>query len=149
MNHNLQETSNGIRICVYKADRTKWTTVFASKAYLDKVLAICGNDIGAVTHQARYASLTCVQKAGETWTHAVLGGARRLLITEAKKLAVKRRQASAMLLSKVRRRHFLSLQLKITPPGSSFMLKQTGMLRVAARKFSVLPCHQRRTSACM
>lgn len=95
MNHNLQETSNGIRICVYKSDRTKWTTVFASKAYLDKVLAICGNDIGAVTHQARYASLTCVQKAGETWTHAVLGGARRLLVAEAKKLAVRRRQAGS------------------------------------------------------
>ena len=95
MNHNLQETSNGIRICVYKSDRTKWTTVFASKAYLDKVLAICGNDIGAVTHQARYASLTCAQKAGETWTQTVLGGARRLLITEAKKLAVKRRQKDA------------------------------------------------------
>lgn len=93
MNHNLQETSNGIRICVYKSDRTKWTTVFASKAYLDKVLVICGNDMSAVTHQARYASLTCVQKTGETWTHAVLGGARRLLVAEAKKLAVRRRQA--------------------------------------------------------
>ena len=95
MNLNLPKASNGIRICVYKSDRTKWTTVFASKAYLDKVLVICGNDMSAVTHQARYASLTCVQKAGETWTHAVLGGARRLLITEAKKLAVKRRQAGA------------------------------------------------------
>ena len=59
------------------------------------MLAICGDDIAAVTHKARYASLTCVQKAGETWTHAVLGGARRLLIAEAKKLAVKRRQAGA------------------------------------------------------
>ena len=52
--------------------------------------------MSAVTHQARYASLTCVQKAGETWTQTVLGGARRLLITEAKKLAVKRRQAGAI-----------------------------------------------------
>ena len=95
MKSKLPKTSNGIRICVYKADRTKWTTVFASKAYLDKVLTICGNDIGAITHQARYASLTCVQKAGETWTQTVLSGARRLLIAEAKKLAVKRRQAGA------------------------------------------------------
>ena len=95
MNPNLPKTSNGIRICVYKSDRTKWTTVFASKAYLDKVLVICGNDMSAVTHQARYASLTCVQKADETWTQTVLGGARRLLIAEAKKLAVKRRQAGA------------------------------------------------------
>ena len=93
MSPTLSKSLNGIRICVYKADRTKWTTVFASKAYLDKVLTICGNDIGAITHQARYASLTCVQKAGETWTQTVLSGARRLLIAEAKKLAVKRRQA--------------------------------------------------------
>ena len=95
MNPNLPKTSNGTRICVYKADRTKWTTIFASKAYLEKALAICGNDIGAVTHQARYASLTCVQKAGETWTQSVLSGARRLLIAEAKKLAVKHRQENA------------------------------------------------------
>lgn len=95
MKSKLPKTSNGIRICVYKSDRTKWTTVFASKAYLDKVLVICGNDMSAVTHQARYASLTCVQKAGETWTHAVLGGARRLLVAEAKKLAVRRRQAGS------------------------------------------------------
>lgn len=51
--------------------------------------------MSAVKHQARYASLTCVQKAGETWTHAVLGGARRLLVAEAKKLAVRRRQAGS------------------------------------------------------
>ena len=95
MNPNLPKTSNSIRICVYKADRTKWTTVFASNAYLAEVLAICGDDIAAVTHQARYASLTCVQKAGETWTHAVLSGARRLLIAEAKKLAAKRLQEDA------------------------------------------------------
>ena len=95
MNPNLPKTSNGIRICVYKADRTKWTTVFSSNAYLAEVLAICGDDIAAVTHQARYASLTCVQKAGETWTHAVLSGARRLLIAEAKKLAAKRLQEDA------------------------------------------------------
>ena len=95
MNPNLPKTSNGIRICVYKADRTKWTTVFASNAYLAEVLAICGDDIAAVTHQARYASLTCVQKAGETWTQAVLDGARRLLVAEAKKLVAKRRQAGA------------------------------------------------------
>jgi len=95
MNLNLSKASNGIRICVYKADRTKWTTVFASNAYLAEVLVICGNDIGAVTHQARYASLTCVQKADETWTQTVLSGARRLLIAEAKKLAVKRRQEDA------------------------------------------------------
>lgn len=95
MTPNLPMNSNGIRICVYKADRTKWTTVFASNAYLAEVLAICGNDIGAVTHQARYASLTCVRKAGETWTQTVLSGARRLLIAEAKKLAVKRRQEDA------------------------------------------------------
>lgn len=96
MNFNPPKTSTGIRICVYKPNRTKWTTVFASKAYLEKALAICGNDIGAVTHQARYASLTCVQKAGETWTQTVLSGTRRLLIAEAKKLAVKRRQAGAI-----------------------------------------------------
>ena len=96
MSPTLSKSLNGIRICVYKSDRTKWTTVFASKAYVDKVLVICGNDMSAVTHQARYASLTCVQKAGETWTQTVLGGARRLLITEAKKLAVKRRQAGAI-----------------------------------------------------
>lgn len=95
MNPNLPKTSNGIRICVYKADRTKWTTVFASNAYLADVLAICGNDIAAVTHQARYASLTCVQKDGETWTCAVLQGTRRLLIAEAKKLVAKRQQAGA------------------------------------------------------
>lgn len=95
MNPKPSSNSNGIRICVYKSDRTKWTTVFASKAYLEKALAICGNDIGAVTHQARYASLTCVRKAGETWTQTVLSGARRLLIAEAKKLAVKHRQESA------------------------------------------------------
>ena len=95
MNPNLPKTSNSIRICVYKADRTKWTTVFSSNAYLAEVLAICGDDIAAVTHQARYASLTCVQKAGETWTHAVLSGARRLLIAEAKKLAAKRLQEDA------------------------------------------------------
>ena len=95
MNPNLPKTSNGIRICVYKADRTKWTTVFASNAYLAEVLAICGDDIAAVTHQARYASLTCVQKAGETWTQAVLDGARRQLVAEAKKLVAKRRQESA------------------------------------------------------
>lgn len=93
MNLNLPKASTGIRICVYKADRTKWTTVFASNAYLADVLAICGNDIRAVTHQARYASLTCVQKGGDTWTQTVLDGARQLLIAEAKKLAVKRRQA--------------------------------------------------------
>ena len=95
MNPNLPKTSNGIRICVYKADRTKWTTVFASNAYLAEVLAICGDDIATVTHQARYASLTCVQKAGETWTQAVLDGARRQLVAEAKKLVAKRRQESA------------------------------------------------------
>lgn len=95
MSPTLSKSLNGIRICVYKSDRTKWTTVFASKAYVDKVLVICGNDMSAVTHQARYASLTCVQKAGETWTHAVLGGARRLLVAEAKKLAVKHQQAGA------------------------------------------------------
>lgn len=95
MNPKPSSNSNGIRICVYKSDRTKWTTIFASKAYLEKALAICGNDIGAVTHQARYASLTCVQKAGETWTQSVLSGARRLLIAEAKKLAVKHRQENA------------------------------------------------------
>lgn len=95
MNPNLPKTSNGIRICVYKADRTKWTTVFASNAYLADVLAIYGHDIAAVTHQARYASLTCVQKVGETWTHAVLSGARRLLVAEAKKLAMKHQQAGA------------------------------------------------------
>jgi len=93
MNLNLPKASTGIRICVYKADRTKWTTVFASKDYLAEVLAICGNDIRAVTHQARHGSLTCVQKAGETWTQTVLSGARQLLIAEAKKLVVKRRQA--------------------------------------------------------
>lgn len=96
MNLNLPKASTGIRICVYKADRTKWTTVFASNAYLADVLAICGNDIRAVTHQARYASLTCVQKGGDTWTQTVLDGARRLLIAEAKKLAVKHRQAGAI-----------------------------------------------------
>ena len=95
MNLKPPSNSNGIRICVYKADRTKWTTVFASNAYLADVLAICGNDIRAVTHQARYASLTCVQKSGETWTQAVLGGTRRLLIAEAKKLAAKRLQEDA------------------------------------------------------
>lgn len=95
MSPTLSKSLNGIRICVYKSDRTKWTSVFASKAYLDKVLAICGNDIGAVTHQARYASLTCAQKAGETWTQTVLGGSRRLLIAEAKKHAVKRRHEDA------------------------------------------------------
>lgn len=95
MSPTLSKSLNGIRICVYKSDRTKWTTVFASKAYVDKVLVICGNDMSAVTHQARYASLTCVRKAGETWTHAVLGGARRLLVAEAKKLAVKHQQAGA------------------------------------------------------
>ena len=95
MNLNLPKTSNGTRICVYKADRTKWTTVFASNAYLAEVLAICGDDIAAVTHQARYASLTCVKRAGETWTQTVLSGTRRLLIAEAKKLAVKHRQESA------------------------------------------------------
>ena len=95
MNPKPSSNSNGIRICVYKSDRTKWTTIFASKAYLEKALAICGNDIGAVTHQARYASLTCVQKAGETWTQTVLSGTRRLLIAEAKKLAIKNQQSGA------------------------------------------------------
>lgn len=95
MNPKPSSNLNGIRICVYKSDRTKWTTVFASKAYLEKALAICGNDIGAVTHQARYASLTCVRKADETWTQTVLIGARRLLIAEAKKLAIKNQQAGA------------------------------------------------------
>lgn len=95
MNLNQPKASTGIRICVYKADRTRWTTVFASNVYLAEVLVICGNDIGAVTHQARYASLTCVQKAGETWTQSVLSGARRLLIAEAKKLAVKHQQENA------------------------------------------------------
>lgn len=95
MNPKPSSNSNGIRICVYKSDRTKWTTVFASKAYLENALAICGDDIAAVTHQARYASLTCVQKAGETWTQAVLDGARRRLVAEAKKLVAKRRQESA------------------------------------------------------
>ena len=95
MNPNLPKTSNGIRICVYKADRTKWTTVFSSNAYLAEVLAICGDDIAAVTHQARYASLTCVKRAGETWTQTVLSGTRRLLIAEAKKLAIKNQQAGA------------------------------------------------------
>ena len=95
MNPNLPKTSNGTRICVYKADRTKWTTVFSSNAYLAEVLAICGDDIAAVTHQARYASLTCVKRAGETWTQTVLSGTRRLLIAEAKKLAIKNQQAGA------------------------------------------------------
>ena len=95
MHPKLPKTSNGLRICVYKSNRTKWTTVFASNAYLVDVLAICGNDIRAVTHQARYASLTCVQKGGDTWTQTVLDGARRLLIAEAKKLVAKRRQESA------------------------------------------------------
>ena len=95
MNPKPSSNSNGIRICVYKSDRTKWTTIFASKAYLEKALAICGNDIGAVTHQARYASLTCVRKAGETWTQTVLSGTRRLLIAEAKKLAMKNQQSGA------------------------------------------------------
>ena len=95
MNPNLPKTSNSIRICVYKADRTKWTTVFSSNAYLAEVLAICGDDIAAVTHQARYASLTCVKRAGETWTQTVLSGTRRLLIAEAKKLAIKNQQAGA------------------------------------------------------
>ena len=95
MNPKPSSNSNGIRICVYKSDRTKRTTVFASKAYLEKALALCGNDIGAVTHQARYASLTCVQKASETWTQTVLSGTRRLLIAEAKKLAIKNQQSGA------------------------------------------------------
>ena len=95
MTKKPSSNSTGIRICVYKPNRTKWTTVFASNAYLAEMLAICGDDIRAVTHQARYASLTCVQKADETWTQTVLIGARRLLIAEAKKLAVKRRQEDA------------------------------------------------------
>lgn len=95
MNSNPPKTANGIRICVYKSDKTKWTTVFANNAYLADVLEISGNDIRAVTHQARYASLTCAQRAGETWTQSVLNGTRRLLIAEAKKLALKRLQADA------------------------------------------------------
>lgn len=90
----------GIRICVYKPDATGWTTVYASAAYLADVFAICGEDVGAVTHQARYASLSCVQKEGEAWSQTVLAGARKLLIADEKKLAAKRKLANAAAVAK-------------------------------------------------
>lgn len=88
--------TSGIRICVYKPGKPVWTTIYASKQVLAGMFEVCGEDVGAVTHAARYASLVSAPVAGEAWSRTVLEGARKFLIAAKAKQDRLRRQANAV-----------------------------------------------------
>ncbi len=75
----------GIRICVYKPDGSRLTTIYVGKDTLTSLLSIADDNVRAVTHAARHASLTCAQTSAEPWSQTVLTGARKFLLSAQRK----------------------------------------------------------------
>jgi hypothetical protein len=70
---------DGVRLFVWKKDRSGYTTIVAYNAWLDRVLPLVGGDLAALSKIARALSQRVTQRLGANWTQTVLGATEQFI----------------------------------------------------------------------
>lgn len=87
--------ADGIRLMVWKPDRSDYTTVLAQYEYLTEVLPLVNGSYETLAAIARLVSQRLTKTPGKTWTWCVLSSTKRLLESKAHAQAMAEAQLQA------------------------------------------------------
>lgn len=69
----------GVRLFVYKPDRSGYTTVYCNARTMNELLPLAGDNLKALSATARIASLRTKPREGMTWGDCVIAATRSML----------------------------------------------------------------------